>query len=477
MAPSRAKPKLSIPSTKPLPHSLRLPSSHPALFKTLSKLSRPALLELATEWCLPENRSTCAPYINEDDLDQPDHLALPYTAATTYGELTELYRDELSSRRGSKRELLDRILEGDWRHGISLHQLAMAETRSLLDHPNSQRWSAFVLARHQGSAKVSPAAKTPLPRIHLPTFLLALHNEISALTRAHYYFTRPASHPITLVRISLFDTPYTGSPSASAPELAAESKSLFVAFPDGTPFAYISLGNQAARDVNSESRSIQAFVLKSIPVALSKPHERYELQSTSLTTRSLDALLAMRGAGMGNAAGGGWSIFADEKSNTSALDFVKTQTKADDDKENTRPETNSEKATTKKGRKRAFEHANPSSHLTASKQKRQKENVGGRFGVSGKADDGKAISRFDVRIEGSFPEPLESIVDNQDDPPWKPNVKLSFQGSHVFAGIRKLAEIGVIEAAKMPGWLTGETNVSVGTVRDGRIDGWDVATA
>jgi central kinetochore subunit Mis15/CHL4 len=185
----------------------------------------------------------------------------------------------------------------------------------------------------------------------------------------------------------------------------------------------------------------------------------------------------MRGAGLGNAAGGGWSIFADEKSNTSALDFVKTQTKADDDKENTRPETNSEKATTKKGRKRAFEHANPSSHLTASKQKRQKENVGGRFGVSGKADDGKAISRFDVRIEGSFPEPLESIVDNQDDPPWKPNVKLSFQGSHVFAGIRKLAEIGVIEAAKMPGWLTGETNVSVGTVRDGRIDGWDVATA
>src|ERR1700712_1054640 len=172
MAPSRAKQSLSVPSTQPLPNSLRIPSNHPVLFKTLSKLSRPALLDLATEWCSPEKRTTCGPHINEDY--EPDDLTLPYTAATTYDELTELYRDELSSRRGSKRELLDRILEGDWRHGISLHQLAMAETRALLDHPTSQRWSAFALKRHQSTSKVTPDPKTQLPRIHPPTLLLAL---------------------------------------------------------------------------------------------------------------------------------------------------------------------------------------------------------------------------------------------------------------------------------------------------------------
>jgi central kinetochore subunit Mis15/CHL4 len=277
------------------------------------------------------------------------------------------------------------------------------------------------------------------------------------------------------LRISLFETPYADTTSTLTPELTTQSKSIFLAFPDGTPFVYIS-ATQAAKGVDSESRSIQSFVINAIPVAISKPQERYELKSTSLTTRSLDALLSMRGAGKGNVAGGGWSVFADDKSNTKALDFTKLPSQngeSGEDKENLGTSKETRKPGPKNANKRTFEHSNPTSHLAPSKQKRLKRVATGRFGVSGCDDDGKDISRFDVRIEDQFSTNAASPLLDDDELPWKPSVKLSFQGSHVFAGIRRLAETGVINAAKMPGWLTGEGNVSVGIVRNGRIDPWD----
>ncbi|GJD01903.1 CHL4 family chromosome segregation [Colletotrichum higginsianum] len=67
--------------------------------------------------------------------------------------------------------------------------------------------------------------------------------------------------------------------------------------------------------------------------------------------------------------------------------------------------------------------------------------------------------------------------DAEENPPrqhatnWAPNVKLTFHGSHVFAGMRQLVENGIIDGERMPGWLTGEEGVTVGAVRHGRIRG------
>lgn len=54
---------------------------------------------------------------------------------------------------------------------------------------------------------------------------------------------------------------------------------------------------------------------------------------------------------------------------------------------------------------------------------------------------------------------------------WRPRVKLTFHGSHVFAGIRQLVECGIIDGERMPGWMTGEEGVTIGAVRHGRIRG------
>jgi central kinetochore subunit Mis15/CHL4 len=54
---------------------------------------------------------------------------------------------------------------------------------------------------------------------------------------------------------------------------------------------------------------------------------------------------------------------------------------------------------------------------------------------------------------------------------WRPNVRLTFYGPHVFGGIRQLVECGIIDGEKMPGWMTGEEGVTIGAVRNGRIRG------
>jgi central kinetochore subunit Mis15/CHL4 len=56
---------------------------------------------------------------------------------------------------------------------------------------------------------------------------------------------------------------------------------------------------------------------------------------------------------------------------------------------------------------------------------------------------------------------------------FRPSVKVLFHGKHVFAGVRKLVENGIIDGAKMPAWMTGEADVTGGKVQNGRMHGWD----
>ena len=157
-----------------------------------------------------------------------------------------------------------------------------------------------------------------------------------------------------------------------------------------------------------------------------------------------------------------------------------------------------------------------------------------RFGTSGLVDDGLGVERVDVAIEDPFPQSSsiaaagaearrrprnggrekqaggrrstldtalereaallgDSDRDGDDDgqeqaaaagedddvaaaqgqskSSWRPGIKLTFRGTHVFAGIRQLVEAGAIDGERMPGWMTGEEGVTIGAVRHGRIRG------
>lgn len=512
-------PRISIPTTARLPSTLRLDASNATVLKILNRLTRASLLTLALDWLDASNQSLSSPYLREaeDDDDGSDDF---YPPANSLEALQELYV-EMQGRKGSKREAIDRMLEGDWRHGLTLYQLAMADLQHLYDHPTSQKWSAYRIlplktpspkdAEEQEPFKVDIESLV-VPRFHPSTFLQSLQAQVLPDIKAHYNFDRPKGLPLLLLRIFILDSPYNTNLAASTsgggkvPTTFDASRTIYIAFPDASPHIYISKSQTIGPTTAGETKSLRSLVIEGIPKALSRPRERYTLKSTSLTTRNLQALLHRRGPGRTNTAGGGWSIYANDKKKESPLDtMLPTPPLSEEDDVSIKVMGDDAVASKKRT-------ASPGAERDERRAKRAKLVAQARFGDSAKVDNGKGVERVDIVIDDPYPEKLpaddtdgdegdgsggtnqrtkskgtgrRSTIDmafararEQDDgdteeeqEAWRPDVRLTFHGSHVFAGIRQLVEAGIIDGEKMPGWLTGEEGVTIGAVRHGRIRG------
>jgi central kinetochore subunit Mis15/CHL4 len=92
----------------------------------------------------------------------------------------------------------------------------------------------------------------------------------------------------------------------------------------------------------------------------------------------------------------------------------------------------------------------------------------------GRGGRGGRKSRVDAALAKVAGEDEEEDDDQEDEhaQSWRPQVRLTFHGPHVFAGIRQLVECGIIDGERMPGWMTGEEGVTIGAVRNGRIRGY-----
>ncbi|KAK2002437.1 CHL4-domain-containing protein [Colletotrichum falcatum] len=502
--------RFSIPTKGRLSSDVRLPPSNPAARKILSRLSRPSLLFLVLEWLNDDNAQLCAPLLGEEDDDDGF-----YPPASSIEELRAIYAD-LQNRKGSKREVLDRITEGDWQHGLTLYQMALADAQYLQDHPTSQKWTAYRIAPLKEASHLDGEEQPPevdkesliLPRFHPSSFIQSLQAHVLPDVKAHYHFHRPQGLALSVLRIFLIESPYSTSMTPLSNGLPPtdsdfdSSRTLYVAFPDASPFIYLSKSQTVGSLGASESKSFRNLVVEGIPKALSRPRERYTLRPTNISTKNLDVLLHVRGVGRTNAACGGWDIYADKKKNESPLDIILptpplSEESSDDTLESATKATSKRKAG---GPDDAEKFA-----------KRARLCAQARFGDTAKIDDGLGIERVDIVIEDPFPGSSQSgpvgnergprdepgvgtskpkggrgdnaevsIEDDSDSgesrprpdaPTWVPNVKLTFHGPHVFAGVRQLVENGIIDGERMPGWLTGEEGVTMGAVRHGRIRG------
>lgn len=404
----------------------------------------------------------------------------------------------------------------------------MADMQYLYDHPASQKWSALKIASLSPPSSSSidnaevKAEYTPIPRFHPSTFLQNLRRECLPDVKAHYNLDKHPTLPMHILRIYIIDSPYNTSlalqPSKRKIEHFDASKTFYVAFPFASPHIFVSLTTTTAsttpnQGAISDNRSLRKLTLEGIPKAFSRPRERYKLESTSLSARNLEALCERRGSGGTNSAAGGWGLYAEkevgkEKGGDNPLQLnVNTQLPSPDPTPSVDEKGDSAKGkeNTKPGMKR--KRVEDESVI-----KRRKMVAKGRFGNTAKPNDGKGIERLDVRIEDPFPssaspsksKPLFGEVVPEDDPAlvstaakkrkgrrstislelekgddngegdeeWRPDVRITFHGNHVFAGIRELVEIGIVDGERMPGWMTGEEGVSVGVVREGRVKGW-----
>jgi central kinetochore subunit Mis15/CHL4 len=94
-----------------------------------------------------------------------------------------------------------------------------------------------------------------------------------------------------------------------------------------------------------------------------------------------------------------------------------------------------------------------------------------RFGTLGSSLTPAPLDRLDIRLldKPGSSEEQDNVVDDVDDSTSTlPAVSLTFSGSDVIGGIRKLAELGIVDPERMPSWMTGEEGVSVASVRQGQ---------
>ncbi|EHA57142.1 hypothetical protein MGG_16236 [Pyricularia oryzae 70-15] len=214
--------------------------------------------------------------------------------------------------------------------------------------------------------------------------------ELPPDVKTHCAFERHKELAILLLRIFIFDSPYGTNLVAGdlVPPNFDTSRTVYLAFPDASPYVYISNATTVAGSVpNSDAKSLRAMVVESVPNALSRPGERFTLKSTSLSTKNLSELVERRGGGRTNAAGGGWAFYADLRRKESPLDVnLPTPPLSDEDADG---------GETK--RKAGWESEEQKV------QKRQRLVALARFGESAKIDDGLGVERVDVVIEDPFP--------------------------------------------------------------------------
>ncbi|KAJ5714938.1 uncharacterized protein N7483_012119 [Penicillium malachiteum] len=460
MAPPKS---VRAPTTASLPNNLRIPSTAQSLTKTLNKLSRQALLDLALIWLDDQNFKSFPPYLQREETNNEYEEALPYPAAETIEEARQAYED-MQERKGGKREVVERILEGDWRQGITLRQLAMADIRYIEDHPASSRWTALELERIDSKHKTSTNSST------------------SEAWATHYHLARSNTLPLTFLRIFIVDSPYQ-SPRQSHEIFADASRIIYVAFPDSSPYIYTSVaittGSNAKPITSSSSiatdpKSLHRLVREAVPKALSRPHERYTLKATALATKNLPTLLALRGAGRSTAANGSFSIFADAALEGSPLDPRPSNTVAaeehmrgghkpikDEDKENNSEVHSQELQLPSHPKKR---HSGTSTGMDGSispSSKKRRLAVDSRFGSASSSLTPAPLDRLDIRLLDAPVEDRENDTRTGVLPP----LSLTFSGADVIGGIRKLAELGVVDPERMPSWMTGEEAVSMAVVR------------
>jgi central kinetochore subunit Mis15/CHL4 len=123
----RLKHPITLPTNAALSSSYLLPSLHPTVVKVFGRLSRPALIDLAESWLTDQNIARCAPYLASEDDDNDEGFG-SYGVCESVEEMREVW-EELKTTKGSRKDIVDRIVEGDWRGGICLGMLAEADIK------------------------------------------------------------------------------------------------------------------------------------------------------------------------------------------------------------------------------------------------------------------------------------------------------------------------------------------------------------
>lgn len=311
-----------------------------AIAKSLSRLSRDKLVDLCVSWT---KSSKCDPYLalnrNIVETEEEDYLHEP---ANSRNELSSIYtalkcngnRDDLAHL--SKKDIIDRIVDGDWRRGLSYYQLASIDFAKLEEDDTSLRWTALKCVpfdqsrdestEHRPSKKRRLIQPADQPHLHYPetaiaVFVQDLKRHISPLVKAHYHIHRLDALKLSVVRLHIQQNVPFAPLSANTPRQGRSavegSRAMYIALPDSSPYVYVSISGAVSTgphknrskhgSMKIDLAATKKIVLEAIPKALSRPQRRWSLEPTKLTAKSLRAVCLLRGSGVVGTTGGAFS--------------------------------------------------------------------------------------------------------------------------------------------------------------------------
>jgi len=423
----------------------------PAVAKSLSRLSRQKLVDICEAW---SKSSKCDTYLssnrNRFDLEEEDYLHEPAQSRqelkAVYGGLRE---DNPNVAHLSKRDIIDRILDGDWRRGLSYDQLASIDFAHLEENDAALRWTALKLVpmssdseehaqrpskrrkfEHTASADVVPR----YPETTAAIFVQNLKQHISPLVKAHYHVHRIAALRLSVVRLYITPNAPFAPLSTNVPRQGKagtdSARTMFIALPDSCPYVYVSVSGSTSPKASTkvDVAATKRVVLEAIPKALSRPQQRWSLETTRLIAKSLQAMTLLRGNGKVGSTGGTVSQLsqpkpkADEESDTAGLN----------------------------------------SHLSVQHQNLVEQ----RFGTMEGPSHAK-LDRVQVRIENLLlasnhksmkRKQVESNTTEHDSTP----LTITLSGSDVFAGLKQFSLLhpDYVDVKRLPVLFTGEQSTT-----------------
>jgi central kinetochore subunit Mis15/CHL4 len=241
------------------------------------------------------------------------------------------------------------------------------------------------------------------------------------------------------------------------------ARTLYIAFPDSCPYVYVALsgsgGGGSKKGVAMPKVDIAVLkrtVLEAVPKAFSRPQQRYALEATALTAKSLATLCTLRGNGRSGACQGAYSIFADASAETGPLHVLKPsiQSKisaADEYDEDSRtPESSGALNRTRKRKALGERDSNmqPGTAKDGKEFKKRNVEVARRFGTTGLSDakHRAPIDRLHVRLQADVPSPEDDAVSTRHDV--DTNASAGQPTAHVTRKSKKLSVLDIFDPQK-----------------------------
>ncbi|KAK9450150.1 centromere protein Chl4/mis15/CENP-N [Limtongia smithiae] len=443
----------------------------------LMRMSRDTLIELVMGWLDLEDNMNWPHHIGEDDEDERRYEDLEYEdiqerrRKRAIGEdenYNAICRDAVMAVRGayefmqearySKKEITERMVNVDWSRGFNMRQVANIEFEYLFEKPLCMKWTASAVSlispnstgshdkeRMSAVLGLRPAS---LSTVHAPTFVKHLKRALHSLIDNHVHVIQHRTLPLALVRIQLHDS--------RTKAMQRGRYTVFCAIPVSpqhifnTPFL----------------NPFQTILRECIETSISMPGLQVRLEATSLTARSLETLLSMRTTNRMATALGGWSVYARNEVDASPLESaekVVADQIAAEAKELDAEQDHEVSGTETRRNKRA---RTIDARFGAVAVETENPEVVGTTSTSSTVQVAPetALTHVEFRVENDCEvgRPGETITVT-------PKVRMVFDGTHVFEGLRLLAQKGCINTSKMPQWMTGELGVSVGVISRGDL--------